>query len=44
MKRSVFSDGVAVGLVRLVFLPLEWAVGKATGEAAEPLLDKPRKL
>lgn len=43
-KRHIFSSGLAVGLIRLAFAPLEWALGKVTGEKAEPLLDNPARL
>ena len=41
MKRTIFSDGIAVGLVRCVFWPFEQLAGNLTGEKAEPLLDNP---
>ena len=41
MKRPIFSDGIALGLIRCAFAPIEWAAGKLTGEPAQPLLDMP---
>ena len=40
MKRPIFSDGLAVGLIRLAFRPIEWALEKIEGEPAKAVLDQ----
>lgn len=37
MKRSIFSDGIAIGIVRCLFWPFE----QLAGGKREPLLDNP---
>jgi hypothetical protein len=41
MKKGMFKNGFAVGLIRLVFVPFEWTLGVVLNQPASPLLGTP---